>query len=520
MDLDPAICERARLSRDARFDGRFFIAVVTTGIYCRPVCPVRLPKAQNVRFMPTAAAAAEAGFRPCLRCRPEASPGTPAWLGTSATVSRALRLIGDGALDAGNVDDLASKLGIGARHLHRLFLRHLGASPVAVAQTRRLHFAKKLLDETELSMSEVALSSGFGSVRRFNAVLRATYDRSPSELRARAQRGRRLAVGDGFRFRLPYRAPFAWDELVAFLALRATPGVECVEAHRYRRSIAVDGVVGTIEVAPVDGEDCLSLLVGTPGSPSLLRIAERVKRIFDLGADPCEIDAQLSSDATLSPLVKARPGLRVPGAWDPFELAVRAILGQQVSVRGATTLAGRLAERCGQEVEGAAAGAPARVFPTPELVCEADLAGLGLTGARERSIRALARAVCEGELRLDTGCPLDERVSQLTRIPGIGAWTAHYVAMRGLGEPDAFPVGDLGLAKAAAARGAPPLGAKALGECAEAWRPWRAYAAMHLWSSGRAGGRSPGPRGRAAQRAGAGRPAAKSAARASAGGRP
>lgn len=490
MELDPAVCERARLSRDARFDGRFFIAVVTTGVYCRPICPVRPPKAQNVRFMRSAAAAEEAGFRPCLRCRPEASPGTPAWLGTSASVSRALRLIGDGALDEGSVEELAAKLGIGARHLHRLFLRHLGASPVAVAQTRRLHFAKKLLDETDLPMLDVALSSGFGSVRRFNSVVRATYDRSPSELRA-ASKGRRVLAprsGEGFRVRLPFRAPLDWDSLIDFLSLRAIPGVECVDADRYRRSIALDGAVGVLEVSPVPGEDCLSLCVRMPGSQSLLRVAERVRRTFDLGADPAEISGQLAQDPLMSQLVAARPGLRVPGCWDPFELAVRAILGQQVSVRVATTLAGRLVERFGRPLEDARVGDPLRLFPTPEALCDADFRGIGLTRTREDTLRGLAEAVCGGELELDGGPDLDELVARLTRLPGIGAWTAHYVAMRGLGEPDAFPLGDLVLAKAAAGFCEAPLAAKALSARAEAWRPWRAYAAMHLWSSGRAGG--------------------------------
>lgn len=474
MELDASVCERARLARDARFDGRFFTGVVTTGIYCRPVCPVPSPKPVNVRYFPSAAAAAEAGFRPCLRCRPEASPGTPAWSGSSATVSRALKLIADGVLDDGGVETLADRLGIGDRHLRRLFLKHLGATPVAVAQTRRLHFAKKLIDETTLPLAQVAFAAGFGSVRRFNATFQALYRRSPSELRRIGVQAKEPVARNEYRFRLAFRPPYDWASLIGWLGARATPGVETVAAQSYRRTIALDGLHGFLEVRPAKGQPYLDLSVQFPDARALFRILERVRRMFDAGADLAEIGGHLGRDPLLARGIARHPGLRVPGAWDGFELAVRAVLGQQVTVKGATTLAGRLAAAFGERC------AHGLIFPTPQALAEADYGRIGVTKARAETLRNLARAVVCGEISFEGARSLEAFVEKFQTIPGIGEWTAHYVAMRALGEPDAFPASDLGLLRAVA-NGFGRVSSRALAQRAEAWRPWRAYAAMHLW---------------------------------------
>ena len=474
MDLDRQTCDRARRSRDARFDGRFFIAVTSTGIYCRPICPARSPKDENIRYYPTAAAAEAAGFRPCLRCRPEASPGTPAWAGTSSVVSRALRLIGEGALDREGVEQLSDRLGITARHLRRLFVQHLGATPVQVALTRRAHFAKKLLDETPLALIDVAMASGFGSVRRFNAEIRRTFSRTPTELRRR-RAAPRSVTGDGcYRFRLSYRPPYDWEACLAFLAARATPGVEAVERSRYRRTIAINGNSGTIEIRRVDLSCSVDLEVSFPDSRPLLAIVERVRRMFDLTADPTLIEAHLRGDRLIREHLRAHAGIRVPGSWDGFELAVRAILGQQVSVRGATTLAGRVAERFGTPTTTAAG--LTRLFPTPEQLADAPIEEAGVIGTRAAGIRLLAQKVRSGALTLGASADSAATTAALCGIHGIGAWTAQYIAMRACGEPDAFPGGDLVLRRMAGG-----LSPRALEERSQQWRPWRAYAVMLLW---------------------------------------
>jgi AraC family transcriptional regulator of adaptative response / DNA-3-methyladenine glycosylase II len=460
MQLDHATCERARLARDGRYDGRFFIAVTSTKIYCRPICPAPTAKSKNVRYYPSAAAAAEDGFRPCLRCRPEASPGTPAWEGAASTVTRGLKLIAESALDEAGVDKLAERLGMGSRHLRRLFLKHLGATPIAVAQTRRVHFAKKLIDESSLSMTEVALASGFNSVRRFNATFQNLYGRAPSELRRLSRGAKEPGERGRYRFRLDYRPPLNWVSLLEFLESRAIPGVESVEAGEYRRNISLQGENGSIAVRAVKGKPWLELDIRFPDPRALLRIVERVRRIFDLQADPAEVERQFQRDATLSPLLRAYPGLRVPGCWDGFELAVRAILGQQVSVKGASTLAGRIATEFGTPVPGGF------LFPDARTLADADLHAIRLTQKRASAIGDLARAVVVGKVVLDGSQSAAELQEQMIAIPGVGPWTAQYVAMR-LGEPDAFPSGDLYLRDHAAA--------------SAEWRPWRAYAAMYLW---------------------------------------
>ena len=313
MELDTKVCERARLARDPRFDGRFFIAVTSTGIYCRPVCPAPSPKSENVRYYPSAAAAAEAGFRPCLRCRPEASPGTPAWLGASASVSRALKLIGESALDGGGVETLAERLGMGSRHLRRLFLRYLGATPVAVAQTRRVHFAKNLIDETNLPMTQVAMAAGFGSIRRFNATFQKLYGRTPSDLRKAGMKASNGHPAGHYVFRLGYRPPYDWNPLVGFLSARATPGVEVVTPEEYRRTIFMDGCGGEITVRPATGKHSLELQIRYPNPAALFRVVERVRRIFDLGADPAEVSGHLGKDRRLKRVLKSMPGTACTG---------------------------------------------------------------------------------------------------------------------------------------------------------------------------------------------------------------
>lgn len=486
--FDTAAFERARLSRDARFDGRFFVGVKTTGIYCRPVCPANAPKSENVTFYPTAAAAGEAGYRPCLRCRPECAPGTPAWEGTSATVQRGLRLIADGALDDGDIELLSDRLGVTSRHLRRLFNQHLGASPQAVAHTQRLHFAKRLIDQTKLPMAEIAIAAGFGSTRRFNDAFRNTYQRTPRDLRSR----RAVAnPAPGLTVQLPYRAPFDFSELLRFFAARAIPGVEVVSDDRYLRSISVDGVNSIMDVR--DGGENVLLTVHGAGTRSLLPIIQRVRGIFDLDASPDDIARVLSRDVFLKKLIRRRPGIRVPGVWDGFELTVRAILGQQVSVAAATTLSGRVARRYGEKMDVSvpdidAAVVPQLLFPRPEKMLRARLGDLGVIRSRADTIRRVAKAVVAGDIDFDPAQDIDEFCRKLVAIKGIGEWTAQYVAMRALKNPDAFPHADLGLLRAFDDENRERLKPAALKARAEAWRPWRAYAALLLWSSGQNSG--------------------------------
>ena len=482
---DNEVFERARLSRDERFDGRFFIGVKTTGIYCRPICPANMPKSQNVSFYSTAAAAGEAGYRPCLRCRPECAPGTPAWEGTSTTVQRGLRLIADGALDDGDIEHLSDRLGVTSRHLRRLFSKHLGASPLAVAHTQRLHFAKRLIDQTTLPMADIAIASGFGSTRRFNDAFRNTYGRTPRELRRR----RRAAAepSAGLTVQLPYRSPFSFTQLLQFFAARAIPGVELVRDGRYLRSVTIDGVHSVIDLH--DGGGDVLLTVHGAGTRSLLPIIQRVRGIFDLDAPPDDVASVLSRDRLLKALLRKQPGIRVPGVWDGFELTVRAILGQQISVAAATTLSGRLAKRYGEQITVTVPGsedglAPHLIFPRPEKLLRARLGDLGVIRSRADSIRRVAKAVVTGQISFDPAQSVDDFCRSLLAIKGIGEWTAQYVAMRALKDPDAFPHSDLGLLRAFDAPGRDRMKPAELKTRAEAWRPWRAYAALLLWSSG------------------------------------
>jgi len=485
MDLDRTACYRAISTRDARFDGRLFVGVKTTGIYCRPICPARTPNFENVSFYPSAAAAQEAGFRPCLRCRPEISPELAFWRGTSNTVSRALALIEAGGLDDDDVEGLANRLGVGARQLRRLFHRHVGASPVAVAQTRRVLLAKQLIHETSLPMAEVALASGFNSVRRFNETFRELFDRSPATLRHVRDRGR--CEAGSLTVRLAYRPPYDWDTMLSFLGRRAIPGVELVSSDSYKRSIAFGGHSGVVTVTPADNNR-VDVAIRFPDMAALPQIIARVRRVFDLAADPDTIGAHLALDPMLAPLVAARPGLRVPGAWDGFELAVRAIFGQQITVAAATELLGRLVQQYGAPLpQGMSDGEGlSRLFPQPARIAGVDLTTLGMPGARAMAVTSLAQVIAADPAIFGRGAGLEEAIAKLRSLPGIGEWTAQYIAMRELREPDAFPAADIGLLRAmAGADGRRPSPAQLLSR-AERWRPWRAYAALHLWAAGAA----------------------------------
>lgn len=478
--LDREVCYRALQTRDARFDGRFYTAVVSTGIYCRPVCPARTPKIDNCLFLPSAGAAHQMGFRPCLRCRPEIAPGLAGWRGTASTVSRALGLIAEGGFDEDGADELANRLGVGARHLRRLFDRHVGASPVSVAQAHRILFAKKLIGETSLSMTEIAMASGFGSVRRFNAVFHETYGRAPSDLRSSKR-----APGDGepaVVLKLPFSPPYDWAVMLAFLGARAIPGVEAADGERYTRTFEVGAATGRLEVRAVARANHLLATIHTSDVKVLGAVVNRLRRVFDLDCDIAAVDEHLARDRALAKSVKERPGVRVPGAFDPFELAVRAVLGQQVSVRAATTFAGRLVARLGRPLAVESGAGPAMLFPRAEVVAEADLTNIGLTKARAATLNALASACAKRPELLEGAGTLDETVAELCALPGIGAWTAQYIAMRALREPDAFPASDLGLMKAMETKAGRPSPA-ALALRAEAWRPWRAYAALRLWTT-------------------------------------
>lgn len=482
------IFERARLSRDPRFDGQFYIGVRTTGIYCRPICPANSPKSENISFYPTAAAAGEAGFRPCLRCRPECAPGTPAWHGTSTTVRRGLRLIASGALDDGNIEQLAERLGVTSRHLRRLFTKHLGASPLAVAHTQRLHFAKRLIDQTNLPMQEIAIASGYGSIRRFNDAFRNTYGRAPRELRRNDRRDQNSVESVALGVRLGYRQPFDWSQLSAFLAGRAIPGVEVVEEGRYLRTVRVGGQAGIIDVTHVATQNSLQLTLHGIATQNLFQVVQSVREIFDLDAPMADISAVLGKDRFLRAQLKMHPGIRVPGAWDGFELTVRAILGQQISVKAATTLSGRIAERYGEPVSGAVSEVArsaglSHLFPTPEKLMRARFNNIGLVTARAETIRRVARAVVNGQITFDPSQDPQEFCETLQSIRGIGDWTAQYVAMRALKNPDAFLASDLGLLRAFDRDAGERLKPKDLLAKAEAWRPWRSYAALLLWSA-------------------------------------
>jgi AraC family transcriptional regulator of adaptative response / DNA-3-methyladenine glycosylase II len=460
MELDRDHCYNALKSRDARFDGRFFICVSTTGIYCRPVCPARIPLIRNITFLPTAAAAQQAGFRPCLRCRPECAPGAPAWRGTAAVAGRALKLIADGALDDAGVDALADRAGIGARHLRRLVRTHAGASPVELARTRRILFAKRLIAETSLKITDIAFASGFRSLRRFNAEMVAALGRAPRDLRKEGRRDDRPALV----LPLTYRPPYDWEGVLAFLKARAVPGIEEVSDAAYARRFVLGPARGRFSVDHLPERRALVARIEIDRLEVLDRLIGRIRAMFDLDADPHAILDQFADDPDIAPRLKAAGGLRLVQAFDPFEAGLRAIVGQQVSVKGAATLLGRLVALMGGDA-----------MPAPEAVLAADLSQAGLTKARAATVRTWAAFAAVPHALDDLRFDLDQALKTLVALPGIGPWTAHYLCLRGLAHTDAFPSGDLVLRQVAG------LTERELEARSAAWRPWRAYAAQALW---------------------------------------
>jgi AraC family transcriptional regulator, regulatory protein of adaptative response / DNA-3-methyladenine glycosylase II len=473
MLLDSNACFRAVRARDRRFDGRFYVAVASTGIYCRPICPVRPPKRENMHFYSSAAGAEGAGYRPCLRCRPERAPGLAPIDAVGRLVSAAIAGIEEHALSSARVGELAASLGVSDRHLRRVTEAQLGVSPIELAQTQRLLLAKRLLRETSLSQTEIAFASGFGSVRRFNALFKSRYGLNPRAVRGKS------GVTDGLCVQLEFRPPFAWNSMLAYLHLRAIPGVEMADTTHYRRTVEIGGSQGWIAVSMHKDANALHLEISPSLTPVIGAVIARVKRLFDLGAAPDAVGALLRQDSLLASTVRRLPGLRVAGAFEGFELAVRTVLGQQVSVKGASTISGRWAEAFGTPIATPFAELN-RLAPSAECMSEVsaeNIAALGMVGSRARCLAALARAVAERKVVLAFASNVEEQIENLMSLPGIGPWTAQYIAMRALHWPDAFPAGDLVLMRAAHAN------QKQLLERAKAWQPWRAYAAHYLWQS-------------------------------------
>ena len=473
---------RAVRSRDARFDGWFFVAVTSTGIYCRPSCPAVTPKRVNVRFYPTVATAQREGFRACKRCRPDKVPGSPEWDTRADAVGRAMRLIADGVVDREGVAGLARRLSYTERHLHRLLATEVGAGPLALARARRAHTARLLIETTDLPISEVAFAAGFASIRQFNDTVREVFAAAPRELRR--TRGDGGETGQGVTvLRLPFRRPLDACGLLCFLGERAVAGVEHFDGGTYRRTLCLAHGAGTAALS--DGGDHIRCVLRLEDLRDLGSAVQRCRKLLDLDADPIAVAEVLGADPLLAPIVRRSPGRRVPGSVDGAELAVRAVLGQQVSVAAARTLAGNLVSRCGEPLPGSLAE-PDRglmhLFPNPEAIAEIGAASLAVPGARREALRNLARALAGGEILLDPGSDREKTYRGLLSLRGVGPWTASYVAMRALGDPDAFLPTDLGVRRAVRRLGGAedPAGVAAL---AEGWRPWRAYAAQHLWAS-------------------------------------
>jgi AraC family transcriptional regulator of adaptative response / DNA-3-methyladenine glycosylase II len=473
--LDPEHCYRAVAARDARFDGWFFTAVRTTGIYCRPSCPARTPLARNVTFFTTAAAAQAAGFRACRRCRPDAVPGSPAWDVRADVVARAMRLIRDGEVERSGVPGLASRLGYSERQLHRLLVGELGVGPLALARAQRAQTARVLIETTDLPMADIAFAAGFTSIRQFNDTVREIFAATPSDLRT-GRRGRVGGTPGWLTLRLAARAPYAADEVLLFLGAHAVPGLEEWDGRTFSRVLDLPHGPAVVRLSPAPGGGAAVL--------ARLRLAElrdlgpavtRVRRMLDLDADPAAVDDALGADPTLAALVATAPGRRVPASPDAAELAVRAVLGQQVSIAGARTLTRRLLLAAGTPL-AEPVGSLTHAFPRPEAVAAADLAGVGLTGARQRGVTALAAALADGSVSLDPGADREDAERALRAVPGVGPWTAALVALRGLGDPDVWLPGDLALRRSLATLGSSDA------DAATRWRPWRSYAVMHLWA--------------------------------------
>jgi AraC family transcriptional regulator of adaptative response / DNA-3-methyladenine glycosylase II len=480
---DREFCYRVLQARDRRYDGLLFVGVTSTGIYCRPICPARTAKFENTRFFRTAAAAEEAGFRACLRCRPEISPQFACWRGTSNTVSRALGMISAGFLDkeGSSVDALAERVGIGERQLRRLFEQHLGAAPLSVAQTRRVLFAKQLLHETQLPMTDVAFAAGFGSVRRFNETFRTLYGRAPSDLRRlpkRAQSGLPAFI----TLHAAYQPPYDWSAMLRYLEARAIDGVEGVENGWYRRTFRHEDKDGLVEVANNALRHGLTVRIRFASVRALPDIMLRIRRVFDLGADLHQITSHLMRDQVMAKCVAVHPGLRAPGGWDSFELAVRAVLGQQITVAAARLLGAKLVRICDNRVGDSGDAKFLYVFPDARSVADADLSSLGMPVSRKNTLQALAKAALATPDLFDPAASLEESIARLRAVPGIGEWTAQYIALRALRESDAFPATDAAILRGAAKLEGTALSSTEILARAEAWRPWRGYAAQHLWA--------------------------------------
>jgi AraC family transcriptional regulator of adaptative response / DNA-3-methyladenine glycosylase II len=492
---DPERCYEAAKSKDDRFDGVFFCAVTSTGIYCRPSCPARTPKRENMSFYPTAAAAQQAGFRACLRCRPDATPGSPEWNVRADVVARAMRLIRDGIVDLEGVEGLAGRLGYSTRQLNRLITAEVGTGPLALARAQRSQTARVLLETTDLPIAHIAFAAGFASVRQCNETIRQVFAESPSGLRVRAtksvqaRRDRRQAAPQAIHLRLPCRRPFNPASVLDFLGVRALPGVESLEGSVYRRTLclphghAVVSLAAPDEQAAADGPAYVGADLVLSDLRDLTTAVARCRQLLDLDADPIAVGEALRDEAFLGAVVVRDLGRRVPGAADGFELAVRAVIGQQVSVSGARTVAGRLVHAAGDALPEPV-GSLTHLFPTPEelvALAERDPGAFAMPASRRRALVALAEAVGCGEVVIDPGAdPLELRRS-LVALPGIGPWTAEYVAMRALRDPDAFMPTDLGIRKGARAIGLPDNPTQ-LVAASESWRPWRSYAMAHLWA--------------------------------------
>lgn len=493
MDADH--CYRVASSRDGRFDGTFVTAVLTTGIYCRPSCPAVTPKRENARFYPTPAAAQDAGFRACKRCRPDAAPGSPEWDSRADLVARAVRLIGDGVVERDGVGGLSRRLGYSPRQLHRLVAAELGTGPLRLAMAHRVQGARALLENTDLPVTAVAWAAGFGSIRQFNDQMRQVFALTPSEIRARRPAdGQRAATGGGHTVtaHLSYRPPLDLDGLLGFLGARAVPGIEAWDGDTYTRVLDLPHGGGLARLARSAAGDRADGRGKARSHPVLTchfelddirdyaTAVSRMRRLLDLDADPTAVGRVLGDDPSLAPLVAASPGRRMPGTVSPFEMAVRAVVGQHVSVASSTAACGRLTARWGRPLETCAdaGGGAWRTFPRPEDLAGADPGAMAIPARRAATVVALARAVVEGRITLDPGADRDETERRLLELPGVGPWTAAYVKMRALGDPDVFLPGDVGLEKARSALRAEP------GPHAAAWKPWRSYAVAHLWAAG------------------------------------
>jgi len=472
-------CFRAVQSKDARFDGWFVTAVQTTGIYCRPSCPARPPFARNVRFYPTAAAAQHAGFRACKRCRPDASPGSPEWNVRGDVVARAMRLIADGTVDREGVGGLAGRLGYSTRQLERHLVAEVGAGPLALARAQRAQTARLLIETTQLCFTDVAFAAGFSSVRQFNATVRLVFDGTPTSLRSRAGRHAAPAAPDALTFRLPFRVPFTPDSLFGHLVATATPGCEEYRDGAYRRTLRLPGGNGIVSLAPTpDHIVCKLVLDDFRDLPTAIA---RCRGLLDLDADPEAVAGSLADDPVLGPLAAKIPGRRIPRTVDAAELAIRVVLGQQVSAAAARAHTTHLVERFGTPIADPGGGLT-HLFPSADELAALDPDGLGLPTARRRCVASLVGALADGGLELDPGTDWDRARHQLAAVAGVGPWTREMIAMRGFGDPDAFPATDLGVRNAAGLLGL-PTAAAGLADRAGAWRPWRAYAVQYLWAA-------------------------------------